>query len=144
MLFLEQFNCYFCAAFEHLLLKNFLSIFFAALILFQSFGKVWIWFSFKVNQDYIAKALCINRNKPEMHCNGKCILAQRIKAEEEKERKEIPQKLKEQKQVLYCFYVPKWRIEPAVDLKSTQKTRFSYQSPFTSVEVKGIFHPPRV
>ena len=113
------------------------------LILFQSFGKVWIWFSFKVNQDYIAKALCINRNKPEMHCNGKCVLAQRIKAAEEKERKEIPRKLKDQKEVVYCFSFPKWLPEPAADLKSTPAIRFFYQSPSTSTDVKGIFHPPR-
>lgn len=113
------------------------------LILFQSFGKVWIWFSFKVNQDYIAKALCINRNKPEMHCNGKCVLAQRIKAAEEKERKEIPQKLKDQKEVVYCFSFPKWLLEPATDLNSAPAIRFLYQRPFTSTDVKGIFHPPR-
>jgi hypothetical protein len=32
-----------------------------------------------VNQDFFAKVLCINKDKPEMACNGKCILMQRLK-----------------------------------------------------------------
>ena len=31
-----------------------------------------------VNYDYIATELCINKDKPEMHCNGKCHLAKEI------------------------------------------------------------------
>ena len=27
---------------------------------------------YEVNKDYIAKNLCINRNKPELKCCGKC------------------------------------------------------------------------
>jgi len=31
------------------------------------------------NQDFFAKVLCINKDKPEMACNGKCILMQKLK-----------------------------------------------------------------
>ncbi|OWW25043.1 hypothetical protein B4Q04_10870 [Zobellia sp. OII3] len=37
---------------------------------------------FVVNQDYIAEFLCINTDKPELECNGKCYLMQMIKAQE--------------------------------------------------------------
>ena len=33
--------------------------------------------------DYIAK--CINSDRPELHCNGQCILMQKIREEEKKE-----------------------------------------------------------
>ena len=31
------------------------------------------------NQDFFANVLCINKDKPEMACNGKCILMQKLK-----------------------------------------------------------------
>ena len=41
---------------------------------------------YELNQDYIAEFLCINKDKPEMHCNGKCYLKKEIK----KQQKEGP------------------------------------------------------
>jgi hypothetical protein len=78
-----------------------------------------------------------------MHCNGKCVLMQRIKADEEKEKKEMPQKLKEQQQVMYCLDNFSWLIECPKDLTNKQKKTFSHQTPFTSAFVKGIFRPPK-
>lgn len=124
-------------------MKGIISILLALLILLQSFSKVWIIFSFKINQDYIAKVLCINRDKPELHCNGKCFLMQRIRAEEEKERKELPQKLKEQKEVLYCLNKFDWLIDRSKNWTDKTKNTFSHQTPFTSDFVKGIFRPPK-
>jgi hypothetical protein len=40
---------------------------------------MWIYVSFKINQDYIAKNLCENRAKPKMQCNGKCQLMKKLK-----------------------------------------------------------------
>jgi hypothetical protein len=113
------------------------------LILLQSFSKVWIFLSFKINQGYIAKVLCINRNKPESQCNGKCVLMQRIKAAEEKEKKEIPQKLKEQKEVLYCLDNFSWLMQHPRNRADKQKHAFPHQTPFTSAFLKGIFRPPK-
>lgn len=33
--------------------------------------------------DYYAEVLCENKDKPELHCNGTCKLAQMLKAQEE-------------------------------------------------------------
>ena len=32
-----------------------------------------------IQKDYIATVLCINKKKPELQCDGKCYLSQRIK-----------------------------------------------------------------
>ncbi|MDN3669060.1 hypothetical protein QWY93_06950 [Echinicola jeungdonensis] len=37
-----------------------------------------IYVDFKMQQDYIAKVLCINKDQPEMHCNGQCILMKKL------------------------------------------------------------------
>ena len=38
-----------------------------------------------LNQDYIAEFLCVNKDKPELQCNGKCHLAKELKKQQEKE-----------------------------------------------------------
>lgn len=113
------------------------------LILLQSFSKVWIFISFKTNQDHIAKVLCINRNKPEVRCNGKCVLKRWTKAAEDKENKGTPQKLKEQKEVFYCLDKFNWQIECTIEGATEQKKTFSLQTPSTPAFVKGIFRPPK-
>ena len=40
---------------------------------------------YKVNQDYIATVLCVNKDKPKMECNGKCHLAKELKKAAEEE-----------------------------------------------------------
>jgi len=36
--------------------------------------KIGIFAYWKINQKYIAENYCINRDKPQMHCDGKCQL----------------------------------------------------------------------
>ncbi|WP_423146514.1 hypothetical protein [Rubrolithibacter danxiaensis] len=55
-------------------------------VLTANFSKLFIYAGFELNQNYITSKLCENRDKPEMHCNGKCYLAKKIKQAEQKER----------------------------------------------------------
>lgn len=49
--------------------------------------KVGIIVNWKINQQYIVKNLCINRTKPQLHCDGKCQLMKMIqKAEDDNKR----------------------------------------------------------
>jgi hypothetical protein len=36
-----------------------------------------------LNQDYIAEFLCVNKDKPELQCNGKCHLVKEIEKQQE-------------------------------------------------------------
>lgn len=38
-----------------------------------------------INQDYITEFLCINKDKPQLQCNGKCHLAKQIEKQQEKD-----------------------------------------------------------
>jgi hypothetical protein len=40
---------------------------------------------YEVRKDYFAEVLCINKEKPELACEGKCILSQKLKDQTEKE-----------------------------------------------------------
>ncbi|MBW6481866.1 MAG: hypothetical protein K0B10_02280 [Vicingaceae bacterium] len=49
-------------------------------ILFSGIGvKSIITFHYFINQSEIIKLFCINKDKPELKCNGKCHLAQELK-----------------------------------------------------------------
>ncbi|WP_369049265.1 hypothetical protein [Tenacibaculum sp. UWU-22] len=45
-----------------------------------------------LNYQYISQVLCVNKDKPELHCNGKCYLNKELKKvqETEKNNKKIP------------------------------------------------------
>src|SRR5262249_35709438 len=55
---------------------------FITLIIIQSFSKWIIIAEFNIYRNYIAKRLCENRYRPQMHCNGKCVLMKKMAAEE--------------------------------------------------------------
>lgn len=58
---------------------------------------------YRVNQDYIAKNLCENRDKPKMNCNGQCYLAKQLKAQEEKESKSANDRLEKLPEIILAF-----------------------------------------
>ncbi|HVV54724.1 MAG TPA: hypothetical protein VHC47_05350 [Mucilaginibacter sp.] len=51
----------------------------------SSFSRFFVYAGFEMNRKYIAEYLCINRNKPWMHCNGKCYLMKKLKQAEQKQ-----------------------------------------------------------
>ena len=51
-----------------------------------NFSSALVWVGFKVNQNYIAQNLCVNRFNPNLHCNGKCYFMRKIKEAEQKEK----------------------------------------------------------
>jgi hypothetical protein len=66
-------------------LKTVLTILVMVGMLGQTFSKLFVIIDFRVNRNYIAKTLCENRNKPQMHCNGQCVFMKKLKQEEKKD-----------------------------------------------------------
>ena len=68
-------------------MKQILAILLFAGILFQSFNKELVIANYYLNKDYIAKNLCENRDKPQLHCNGKCHLCKQLNKTENNNQK---------------------------------------------------------
>lgn len=72
--------------------------FIAILLLLSSvtmnLSGLFVFAGFEMNREYIVKELCINKDKPQLHCNGKCYLMKKLKQAEEKEQKLEHQLLK--------------------------------------------------
>jgi hypothetical protein len=60
------------------------------LVAFQVFLKIAVVGYFNVNRDFITANFCENRNKPEMHCNGKCYLKKQLQKANESEGQRAP------------------------------------------------------
>ncbi|ASZ13807.1 hypothetical protein KTO58_05125 [Chitinophaga pendula] len=55
-------------------------------VLLQPFRSVFSLWEYELNQPFIARVLCENRDKPAMHCNGKCHLRKQLQQDDQKER----------------------------------------------------------
>lgn len=43
-------------------------------------GKLGVWLHYQANLRYYAEVLCENQDKPDLNCDGHCVLAQRLAA----------------------------------------------------------------
>ena len=68
-------------------MKAILNIILSILLLLPSFGSFFAYSSFKLNQDEIAKTICIQRKMVNNSCNGRCELQKSLKKYEDNEKK---------------------------------------------------------
>ena len=55
-------------------------------ILSAHFSRFFIFAGFELNKKYIVTNLCENRDKPWLHCNGKCYFMKKLKQAQENDR----------------------------------------------------------
>lgn len=70
------FMIYFCAQMKFP--KTIAACSMAAIMALQSLSLLFVQLEFSVSQPYIAKVLCVNRDKPQMKCDGKCFLTKEL------------------------------------------------------------------
>ncbi len=115
------------------------ALFLVAAMLMTSFTRFFIYAGFELNQEYIAKTLCVNRDKPELHCNGKCYLSNKIKQAEEKEKRTERENQRKSFQEA-AFEVKKFEPLPPVWLL---QARFAvHRTSDLPQGVSEILHPP--
>ncbi len=108
-------------------------------LLFANFSSVFVYLGFEANQNYIAKALCENSDKPQLHCEGKCYLMKKLKQAQEKEQKQErqSQKLQVQDAVLGTALTFKRYAFAEIDIHVSLSTGMPQ-----SIK-NSIFHPPQ-
>lgn len=113
------------------------------LIFLQPFSKIWIFVSFKINQENIAKTLCVKKEVKNNTCQGKCHLKKQLdKAEEE--QKQVPTNTKEKVESLYCHnQLPFDFLKQTVfdEKQSLNRYRTDF---FISYFITDIFRPPKL
>ncbi len=107
--------------------------------------KIGILIDFGINQDFIAEMLCVNKDKPNTTCNGKCYLSEQLKKVEEQKEKQAPNpNPKEEKlEVLYYYENPRAYLK-IIAGNYLMKINTAYKNKLYSFTfVVDIFHPPK-
>ncbi len=124
-----------------IILKFTISILLAFTFLVQSASKMLIIADYQLNKEYISKNLCENKNKPKMHCNGKCHLAKQLKKQEKKESSPANQ-LKE-KLELQFFSNNNFELNnTAISEKSELSSNYLLSN--YSIYLESVYQPPQL
>lgn len=105
----------------------------------STFSRAVIVVDFYANQDYIAKNLCENRDKPMLHCCGRCLLRKRL-ANQDKQDKNNPERETNNKEVLFFQEASRAAYTPVFTTAVTAYRTFDDGAPID--QAVGIFHPP--
>jgi hypothetical protein len=100
---------------------------------------------YELRKDYIIQNFCINKNRPELHCDGKCYLAQKIKANQEKEEQEGFQSFFRQLlEINSCVGSLQFSKSDTLIVGYIATQNFFYL-PHSPIDYQSaIFHPPSV
>ncbi len=92
-----------------------------------------------VYQDYIAEFLCVNSNKPELQCDGKCYLMQQITKQNEDKKQNLPQ-ISMKEYPIGFVYIMRFVVQKK--LSDTSQTTLVYRNNYHFMYSDSSFHPP--
>jgi hypothetical protein len=108
-------------------------------IMLQTISQVVIMAEYYAQKDYIARNLCENRSRPEMHCEGKCCLKKKL-AKQGKEQTPAPGNQKDETATLF-FCEP--TCETLVVFQTLTATTYFIQNDSALADYQGsVFRPP--
>jgi hypothetical protein len=135
---LQYLNEYLCVSF---MFRQITAILLIVSFAAQTFNQALIVLDYYTNNASYSKN-CINKARPVMHCNGKCQMMKKLKAEEKKEQ-QVPDKKYSNKNELVCsgsFFITLAVIHPPGRLKILLYNSNSFPSGLSD----EIFHPPGI
>lgn len=96
-----------------------------------------------MNYEYISKVLCINKDKPKMHCNGKCHLMQELAkaSDAEKPISSDKKSISPVFEVLFFEKINSFTITP-IHFGTKEKVNHSYSNLYFYLNSDTVFHPP--
>lgn len=118
--------------------RKIVSLVLLSVFVMQVLNQVFIVANYAINKDYISKVLCENKDKPKMHCNGKCHLKKQLAKEEKKEQSPV----KEKKEI-QLFYETNPLMSISAPINRDEQIS-SYSFPITDKHQISVFHPPQV
>lgn len=122
-------------------MARFLSFFLVGLLLLQTFSRELVVLDYQVHKERITELFCVNKDKPALHCNGKCHLAKQLRKASDSESK-VPAagfaKVKYDVVVPATFY-----LQTPASIKPTA-LRFAQPLPtyYAFTAEQSVFRPP--
>ncbi|GAA3976243.1 hypothetical protein [Mucilaginibacter dorajii] len=105
-----------------------------------NFSRFFVYAGFELNRNYIVTKLCENRDKPAVHCDGKCYFAKKVKQADDKQASDERQSQKSLFQEV--FLISSTDIQFHTSLLQVISTPYDNSLPPTPAAV--IFQPPQL
>lgn len=102
-----------------------------------------IFLDYELRKDYIARYLCENRDRPDLHCDGQCYLAKRLHAAQEQEQNQRGQEFGRYLVELPFLPAPEPIGFPVLVVEKTASLP-SYVALLPDGRFAAPFHPPRL
>jgi len=119
-------------------LKQLSTIFLILIVLSQTFSRFVVEADYFINKDYIAKYLCINKDKLKMNCCGKCYLNKQLKKQDKQEQSGTTKKSNTEVQLFfhtYCNTIHTKLFGKKIQFYNSDNSRLATFPRF-------VFHPP--
>jgi len=97
---------------------------------------------YAVNYDYIANVLCINKSKPELHCNGKCYLSKELAKTNDTDSSPLNKTKNSGQKLLDIYILPEIAEIQNIEKISLFNFKFSYKADYSFLFLPSIFRPP--
>lgn len=112
-------------------------------IFLQSTSKVWVYVSFKINQESIAKTLCLQKEVKRNCCQGSCHLKKELAKTDDQQNTPVPIAAKKNVELQFCSQkIAPFTASQMVQMEEQdwgiQQMNFAL-SEFTT----SVFHPPQ-
>lgn len=98
---------------------------------------------YAINYEYISKVLCVNKEIPKMHCNGKCHLMKELAKASENEKPISSDKKSsvQEHEILFFQPISNLKIE-SISYSTFSKNTSEYSNLYSFTEGYSTFHPP--
>ena len=103
-----------------------------------------VYVDFKINQDFISKVLCINKEKPELKCHGSCHLAKKLKAIDQEDSGQTSSNNKKKSKRLLTLFFTKNQPHHSKLFGLDKNNKTVYCSNFRDYFISEFFQPPRI
>lgn len=121
-------------------MKAFFSYLLILLVLLQTFSREVLVVDFTLNQATITARFCVNKARPQLHCDGKCYFAKKLKQQEERESKS-GSPLKEKLEMLPPAFSG-WQPPLAGPVALAPRPYPTLVAGHYTAPLGAVFHPP--
>ena len=122
-------------------MKGFFAFILCLLILGLTFQDTITYVTWKVNQDYISKNLCLEKGQATSTCKGKCQLQEQFSESRNTESNKTPNFQEER---LLVVYLPSLLNQEFSITYFHRSNPYLYKEKYSYLIQTQIFHPPQV
>ena len=123
-----------------LFVKAFFSYLLILLVLLQTFSREVLVVDYTLNRAAITARFCVNKARPQLHCDGKCYFAKQLKKQEERESKSAGP-LKERLEMLAATFRP-WQPQAVRPLARSVRRYAPLVPGAYNAPLGAVFRPP--